>query len=464
MTLYGLNPSFCNWTSRLPLFSDAIRRGRAFELFDNINGQPTSQAPVIGPDGWPVSAPVGLSNGVRVFGGMDGLMGEVNIQGGDDLKVRSTRDAATVLWSGGGPRTAPIVRDHATKQELAAEHAGLSSLSLEALKWLRPSVLRTLDWSRANERTDWSRRRVLPADPLQGTERGMALETQVRITKLLGAQLWWNAPPRYELDSLIYEDHLSEMLEVFRRANIVPILEYGNELWNAGFPVNGWLVAQAKANAVLRQEPSTWQGVAAQEIARMAEVADRVLGPGGYRLFVGGQLTVPSHLDKILNALRRLLSVPPDLAGPALYVTPMKDDKEGWESIGAVPTQVELEASCAMRLVDDIASPQGLLAQHKALCAKYSVPHLACYEAGQSLIAGSHPWRAAALAAQGTKWMGDLYRSIRATAEAAGVEILNWYSAATSQAPADPRVDVFGLLGHWDVAKAPPKARAARGD
>ena len=43
MTLYGLNPSFCTWTSRLPLFADAIRRGRAFELFDP-SGLPLSTA------------------------------------------------------------------------------------------------------------------------------------------------------------------------------------------------------------------------------------------------------------------------------------------------------------------------------------------------------------------------------------------------------------------------------------
>src|SRR6185295_7300643 len=107
------------------------------------------------------------------------------------------------------------------------------------------------------------------------------------------------------------------------------------------------------------------------------------------------------------------------------------------------PTQDELRGSCMARLEEIMLRP---LREHGLLCHQYSVPFFACYEAGQSLIAGSHPWRKAAIEAQRTEWMGDLYRGIRRAAEAAGVDLLNWYSAATDQSPSDPRVDVFGLL------------------
>jgi hypothetical protein len=262
------------------------------------------------------------------------------------------------------------------------------------------------------------------------------------------------------------------MLKAIRtRAKKPPILEYGNELWNAGFPVHGWLKQAAKFMTI--GPPVSWQFVAAEEIATLKRVADQVFGSGGALgtrpcfLFVGGQLTVPSHLDKILSALADL-GVTPDLAGPALYVTPLKAHKEEWEATGAVPTQEELRASCfarleqlAPRLSQEHSTPAGVLSQHDMIRRDHGVPYFACYEAGQSLIAGSHPWRAAAIAAQRTEWMGDLYRGIRRVAESAGVDLLCWYSAATSQEP-PVGTDVFGLLEGLGLPEL-PKAIAARG-
>lgn len=338
------------------------------------------------------------------------------------------------------------------------------SESLIALAALRPKVLRTLDWERTNERKDWSLPRVMRNDLLQALpRRGMAVELQAEAANLLDCHLWWCAPPRFELDPIEYEHRLEAYLTAIAdTAKKPPIIEMGNELWNAGFPVHGWLRNAATGPA------QTWHGNAAVEIATLKRVADRVFGPGGplgarsYYLFVGGQLTVPSHLDWILSALATL-GVTPDLAGPALYVTPLKAQKEEWEATGAVPSQDELRASCFTRLAE-ISRIGGQLAQHRAMLGVHRVPYFACYEAGQSLIAGSHPWRQAAIAAQGTGWMGELYREIRRVAADAGVDLLNWYSASSDQTPADPRVDVFGLLESTDLAKMLPKAKAARGD
>jgi hypothetical protein len=458
VTHYGLNPSFCTWTSRLPLFADAIRRGRAFELFYDDGNIVLKAVPEIGLDGWPVTAPPGNWNGVRVFGDMDGRMGEINIRGNPSLKVRANANGATLLWKGGGPQTAPIVRAHSGADVLK----GFAATSLAALGQFKPAVLRTLDWQLTNKRTDWSKPRVLPADPLQGTDRGMAVELQAEAANLLGAALWWCAPPRYELSVVEYERRLEEMLGAIKSTTKrPPVIEYGNELWHDKFPVHGWLESLAAPG-------HTWHEIAGDEIARLKRVADRVFGAPGplgarpYYLFVGGQLTVPSHLDRILSRLAGV-GVTPDCAGPALYVTPLKASMEEWEATGAVPMQEELRASCFARL-KEIAQivPLGPLEMHDDIRSRYGVPYFACYEAGQSMIADSAPWRAAAIAAQRTEWMGDLYREIRRVAEAAGVDLLNWYSACTSQTPTDPRVDVFGLLeGVSDPLL--PKARAAMG-
>ena len=303
------------------------------------------------------------------------------------------------------------------------------------------------------------------------------MEIQAKISRLLHCNLWWNAPPRFELSVAEYETRLEEYLVAIRDSvELPPVIEYVNEIWNAGFPVHGWLHEPdghpGRPEDVVAW---SWHRFAAREIQTLKRVADRVfgqprfLGARPYWLFVGGQLTVPSHMDRLLSELAGL-GVTPDLAGPALYVTPLKAHKEEWEATGSCPTQDELRASCLARLEeiatginDPTRDPMGPLAQHAAILARHRVPYFACYEAGQSLLADGHPWRRAAIEAQRTEWMGELYRGIRRVAEAAGVDVLNWYSACTIQDPRDPRLNVHGLL---EGVGAPllSKALAARGD
>ena len=290
----------------------------------------------------------------------------------------------------------------------------------------------------------------------------MAIEFQAALANKLGCHLWWNAPPRYSLSVADYEVSLEEMLTAIKEeARLPPILEYGNELWNTGFPVHGWLKTAAGST-------TTWHTAAAFEIDILSRVAKRVFGPqqvlgkNTYFLAVCGQLTVQFHLEKLLDAVKGL-GVDVDCAGPALYVTPTKADKDNWERTGHIPTQDELRVSMNNRLAE-IDSPGGVLSQHRAICSRYSVTYFTAYEGGQSLIAGAYPWRKAALEAQSTDWMGDLYRRIFSVAEDARINLLCWYSAMTNQAPTDIRMDVFGLLGSTDLTKMPPKALAARGD
>jgi hypothetical protein len=453
MTHYGLNPSFCGWTSRLPLFANPVRRGRMFEVFRE-DGTPTGEPSTLGADGWPVDD--GRWNGVRVFGDMEGTMPDLEIASGYGGSVRMRQGEAYYLYWRGIERPRGL---YPRSESTGWWHRP----SVEALAYFRPRVLRTLDWSMVNRKTDWSASSVNSSDALQGGDRGMAATMQAHAARILQCSLWWNAPPRYDLPAEEYERRLEELLRsIDGMLSRPPILEYGNELWNSAFPVQRWLRDGYSISGY------TWYDRAADEITMMKRVADRVfgepdlLGQKNYYLFVGGQLAVPSHLDRILSALQ-VRGITPDLAGPALYVTPLKAHKEEWEATGAIPTQDELRSSCLARL-EDIGENGGPLKRHDEIRQAYDVPYFACYEAGQSLIAGSHPWRRAAIDAQRTEWMGELYRGIRRTAEASGVDLLCWYSAATSQQPTDPRVDVFGLLESCDLSRTLPKARAARGD
>lgn len=439
-THFGLCPSFADWTSRLPLFSDPIRRGRVFEVFRE-DGTPTGEPSQLGPDGWPVVD--GRWHGVRLFGGMDGTIPFsetwVGLYG-----LRWNNDAAYISWRGGAPTELP---------NLKPAFKGWHMPSLEALAYFRPKVLRTLDWgyqSRKTRRPDWSKRRVLPSDPFQGEE--MALELHCEAANLLKCMLWWNAPPRFELSVEEYETRLEEMLVVIRdQTNYPPMLQYGNELWNEGFPVHNWLTEPLVGRSL------SWHTTAAEEISILKRVADSVFGEAGplgqkpYYLFVDGHIGNPDTLDRILSAL----PFTPDAAGPAVYAQPLKVDQEKWKIYE--PTQEAMRAS----VMDNMAGFRFKLDAHRNILKAHNVPFFACYEVGNDMHAKGEAYKKAALQAQREPWMGDVYLELRSMLQAAGVHLACWYSAASAQTMDRS----FGLLETTlDKAEPLPKAKAARGE
>ena len=452
MTAFGINTSFANWNSRLPLFADPLRRGKIFEVFKE-DGTPTGEPSPLGADGWPVMD--GRWHGVRLFGDQDGFMPDLSgsiyqaqLNGGHTKFRINPGKSAFVYWKEGRPRL----------EKLKPHISGFHTPSLEALNYFNPTVLRTLDWgyqARKEKRPDWSKPRVLPTDPLQGEE--MAVELHCEAANLLKCHLWWNAPPRFELSVAEYEERLEAYLRTIAILTTKPhVLEYGNELWNSAFPVHGWLARHPGAH---------WTEEAADEIATMKRVADRVFGHPGilgqkpYFLFVGGHIAVPDTFDKILSALAAL-GVTPDLAGPALYATPLKVDRDRWQQTGEVPTQDQLKES----MLANLPALATKLLGHKLACKSHGVPYLGVYEAGQSMIANGRPWKAAAIEAQRSEWLGGIYRELRKMCEDEKVTVANWYAAASDQNPADARVDCFGLLeATLDKAEPLPKAKTARG-
>jgi hypothetical protein len=450
LTVYGINPSFANWTSRLPLFSDPLRRGKAFEVFKE-DGTPTGEPSPLSPDGWPKYD--GRWHGVRLFGDMDGTMPEISgwSDTADSKLNINPGKSAFVYWRSDSFALPMTIRRLLT---LKPSFHGWHIPSGEAIKYFKPQVLRTLDWgwqARKEKRPDWTKPRVKPSDYLQGEE--MALELQIEAANLLGCHLWWNAPPRFELTAQQYEVRLGELLSILKaNCSKPPILEYGNELWNAGFPVNGWLDRYAQGMGW----PS-WICSAAHEINLMHRVADGVFGGVGllsqkpFYTFVGGHIADMTVLDKTIEALQ----FTPDLAGPAIYAQPLKSDQEKWKTATDI-TQDELRAS-VMANMDWFHNK---LWNHASVLNDRHVPHFACYEVGQDMHAHGEAYKLAALEAQRSEWMGDMYRELRKMLDEAGVDLACWYSAASAQTMDRS----FGLLESCDLTKALPKARAARGD
>jgi hypothetical protein len=459
---FGLNPSFGTWTSRLPLFRNLLHRAKRFEVFDRGGTQLTGESSPLGPDGWPVED--GRWHGVRVFGDMVPTTypqpHELEVTGAVEPIIRSGgQGLVTVAWK---KREQALIAGHGSVEIVWRGRGGgthwFDGLTMATLRKFRPVAFRTLDWSLVNKRKpgDWAS--DIPAEdaPLHGTDLGVAPEIQARAARWLRAHLWFNVPPRYELSP---EDYHTQLVRLLSRIEAIPgkppILEMGNELWNDRIsPAHKWLEGLAADRS--------WEFAAAKEIAILKRAADEVFGAStafhhGYFLFVGGFIQNPVSMAEMLEDLRAL-GVTPDMAGPACYVGPLRSDRLLWEKNGTEPGIDALHRSCLARGEEVLRK----LRAFKAQLAAANVRWLACYEAGQSGIAGTHPWRKAWGQYQRTEEMGMLYRRMREIMQSGGVDLGCWYSAATSQNPPMP-TDPWGMLEGLGVPEM-PKAKAAKGE
>lgn len=456
MTAYGINPSRCDWTSRLPLFRNLLYRAPRFEVF-TAGGLPTGLDAPVGEDGWPLATEGGGRVGMRLFGDTGGTSrpseGELQLVGfPEGTEVRSGGNGlVTVSWRGALDREARV---------LWAGRPGtvfFDGPSLVALAGFKPAALRTLDWSRVNDRRagDWGKADVTE-DDLQGGRGGMCLHLQARAARLLRTHLWLNVAPRMGATAEEWRARVTAQLEELGATlDRPPILELGNEPWNGR--ISQW------SNG-LQATGKGWEARLAVEVAELASVATEVLGErrsgfSGYQpwyLFVGGHVQNPESMAMLL-AECQALGVEVDMAGPAVYVGPARARRDAWEASGRVPSVEELHQACLERL----AEVEEKLEAHGRVVAGAGVPHLAVYEAGQAMMAGVAEWRRAGLEYQSDELCGVLYRRIREVLERRRVGLACWYSVATSQRPPAP-LDPFGLLEGLGIAEL-PKAKAARG-
>jgi PKD repeat protein len=462
--------------------------------------------------GWPDASALqpGEKAGARLFGSMGGSMPDGRVQpyvltwagtgscrlDGPPVVREQNRSAnrvevfvdptagggdALLLWVLDASDPSDPVRDaHVWLPGMEPEQPILWPPFVEKLRAMNggrgPSSWRAMDWCQVNQygRTGGSAPfvfdlagRITTSSPSQGTKRGVAPEYQVALCNAVGADLHFNVP--HATDGISDADYEWFLRDAFTRvrdgspavpgvnggrpfAPLAPhlrlTLEFSNEVWNPGFPVNAWLKARARAGG------RTLPQQVAQEIARVFAVAEEVFaGSQAPRLrrFVGGWLGDASFLLEVLGALgpRHV-----DAVGPACYFGPRKADVEQWlldatpEGCPNCPTPEMVIASARQR----IAEVDLKLLEHRLVASAYqnpdgSAPRLELYEGGASFAAGYQPWGAAASQAQRLPAMYDVYVLDYVPALVTrGVERVSWYSFMSD----GNAQGTSGPFGHWE--------------
>ncbi len=341
-----------------------------------------------------------------------------------------------------------------------------------------PVSWRAMDWNEVNQ---YGRQggsapfvfdlagRITPASASQGTKRGVCPEFQVALCNAVGANLHFNVPHAANgIPDADYEAFLRDsFLRIRDGAPAVPginggrpfaplaphlklTVEFSNETWNSGFPVNTWLKQRAQENGrTLHQQ-------VAHEIRRVFRVAEEVFhGEHAARLrrYVGGWIGDPGYLLEVLSALGPGVQV--DAAGPAAYFGPRKNDIDAW-MVDAVPgggcpncPTPEGVIESARRRIQDLDLK---LLEHQLITATFtnpdgSHPRLELYEAGASFVAGFQPWGPAANQAQRLPALYDAYvQDFVPALIARGVEGVLWYSFMAN----GETQGSGGPFGHWE--------------
>ena len=123
---------------------------------------------------------------------------------------------------------------------------------LNLLKTVGPSVLRFMDWTKANgdpevnwsdrpKTTDATQAKAIVAGDLQPL-KGIAWEYCVQLANALGKSVWINVP------AMATDDYVKQLATLFREKlnpGLNVYVEYSNEVWNSGFSQSSYNKTQA---------------------------------------------------------------------------------------------------------------------------------------------------------------------------------------------------------------------------
>ncbi|HEX4334603.1 MAG TPA: hypothetical protein VH062_01745 [Polyangiaceae bacterium] len=196
-------------------------------------------------------------------------------------------------------------------------------------------VLRFMDWNQTNDSNNpqavWDTRK----QKTQNQNEPVAFEWQIDLCNRTKKDYWLNVPHEATADywtklATLVKDQLDPSLRVY--------LEYSNEVWNAGFPQNGYAADKAKAMNLAGSIPASSYYVYAS--VRLYEAFEGVFGKGSPRLVkvLAGQAAWTGPCDAHMLALADS-TINPKGTMPTVYaIAPYFGGKTTAELSSALPT------------------------------------------------------------------------------------------------------------------------------
>ena len=258
------------------------------------------------------------------------------------------------------------------------------------------SVLRFMDWQRTNDSTltRWADRAT--PERVQGTARGVALETILELANRANADPWLCLPHGADDD---FVERTATLVRERLRPDRVVYIEYSNELWNVVFEQADYVQQQGCAAGLERVEPKPgacsaavgrmWAGTkwSAQRSAQIFAIFERVFG-GTQRLVrvLGGQAANAARNEVLLEAFNDSAINPRGVRADALAIAPYFGNVVGALTEDESPRRITVEE--LLDRAEESIETQVRDATHdnKRVADLYGV-RLVAYEGGQHLVA-----------------------------------------------------------------------------
>lgn len=294
-------------------------------------------------------------------------------------------------------------------------------------------TLRFMDWQHTNysDVATWDDRQKLDdASQSDGDlieyfhTNGVAPEYLIELSNTVDANPWFNMPHQADDDfvrtfATLVRDTLDPDLKVY--------VEWSNELWNALFPVNGWIQQQM---ALPENAGKDFFQVAGQEIRRDFDIWSDVFAGQEDRLVrvVAGQQANSWITEQLLiNVDGRV-----DAVSSSAYAGISYDTAATYDANTTVDDIID------DLLTGSIPWASARLQEHRALVEQYEQLlgrdlHFVTYESGSHVIANPNPLSNspalyAALDAMHSPRMYDVYQTLLGEVRDAGVDLYNEFT------------------------------------
>ncbi len=214
---------------------------------------------------------------------------------------------------------------------------------------------------------------------------GVALEYQIDLANRLGADPWFNVPPKASDD---YVAQMASLVHARLRPDLHPYIEYGNELWNAYFKSDRDYIERQGLAAGLSADPftaGTYDYI--QRSSRVFALWDAAFGPDKGRIVhaIESKEGDPA-LDEIELAYMKAHGGLPDVLAVGAYDQPprlmtWRPVTEAYYQAIARMTPAEVVEAMDEGVRDQM---KPLFQAHAAAARKYGLD-LVAYEGGQGL-------------------------------------------------------------------------------
>jgi hypothetical protein len=247
-------------------------------------------------------------------------------------------------------------------------------------RWRSVNTIRFMDWMHTNDSqaAEWTGRPT--PDSATFAAKGVPVELMVELANRLGANPWFCMPHTASDD---YVRAFAELVRKTLRSDLVPYIEYSNEIWNFGFPQTQYAADRGVAAGLASQPWEAAWRYASRRSVEIFRIWESVYGGSGRFLRVMASQAANAYIAEVKLTFEEAYRHVDALAIAPYFTLNVGPDTEPSAAAVAewtVPRVIEYLGSTAIPEAEEWVRANREVAQRFRL-------RLIAYEGGQHVVA-----------------------------------------------------------------------------